>query len=105
MKAEPRSRGGRPRQGFLRAPGFSQAAPPTGSAVAHFCSNQAVRFAAVLPEVPSPKTSSLPRVWNHPSVSVSVKVSLADFVKMIRCHGGLAIRLPSPCAEPSCFGS
>lgn len=67
--------------GSAYSPGrFSPALPGRGGAnagpalielaVAHFCSNQAVGFATVLPEVPSPKTPSLPRVWNHPSVSV-----------------------------------
>jgi len=36
---------------------------------------------------------------------VSVKVSLVDFVRIIKCHGDLAIRLRSPHADSSGFGS
>lgn len=50
--------------------GMNQAASHSEFPVAQFCFNQAVRFANVLPEVPSPKTSSLPCVLNYHSVSV-----------------------------------
>lgn len=64
---------------FLLASGFrlrrrrgspNKAANQIELAAVHFCFNQAVRFATILPEVPSPKTSSLPHVLDHPSLSV-----------------------------------
>lgn len=66
-------------------------------AVAHFCFNQAVGFANVLPEVPSPKTSLFALcVESSFNECISIEVSLVDFVKIIKCHSSFAVKSRSP---------
>lgn len=82
-----------------------EAAHQVELAVAHFRFNQAERFANVLPEVPS-KTALFARcVESSFGECISIKVSLADFVKIIKCYGSFAIKLRSPFWNFSCFCS
>lgn len=82
-----------------------EAAHQVELAVAHFRFNQAERFANVLPEVPS-KTALFARcVESSFGECISIKVSLADFVKIIKCYGSFAIKLWSPFWNFSCFCS
>lgn len=71
-------------------------------AVAHFCFNQAVRFANVLPEVPSKPSLFAPCVESSFGECISIKISLADFAKVIKCCGSFVIKSWSPFWN-SCF--
>lgn len=64
----------------VRRGSSNEAANQPELAVAHFCFNRAVRFANVLPEVPSPKPSLFARcVESSFSDCISIKVSLVAF--------------------------
>lgn len=85
--------------------GPEEAAHQLELAVAHFCFNQAERFANVLPEVPSKTSLFAQCVESSFGECISIKVSLADFVKIIKCYGSFAIKLWSPFWNFSCFCS
>ena len=72
--------------GWVRRSSSPKATNLTELAVAHFWFNWAVRFANVLPEVPSPKTSLFALcVESSVGECISIKVSLVDMVKIIKC--------------------
>lgn len=75
-------------------------------AVAHFCFNQAVRFANVLPEVPSETSLFAPCVESSSfSECITIKVSLADVVKVIKRYSRLSFVMKSSPFWISCFCS
>lgn len=74
-------------------------------AVAHFYFSQAVRFANILPEVPSKPSLFAPCVESSFGECISIKISSADFVKVIKCYGRSVIKSWSPFWKSSCFCS
>lgn len=95
-------RAARPRAVRRRSP--DEAANQTEVAVAHFYFNQAVRFANILPEVPSKPSLFAPCVESSFGECISIKISSADFVKVIKCYGRFVIKSWSPFWK-SCFCS
>lgn len=92
--------------GWVRRSSSPEATNLTELAVAHFWFNWAVRFANVLPEVPSPKTSLFALcVESSVGECISIKASLVDMVKIIKCRGNFAVKSWAPSSNSSCFVS
>lgn len=99
----PRMRAAGPRAGRRSSP--DEAANQIEVAVAHFYFNQAVRFANILPEVPSKPSLFAPCVESSFGECISIKISSADFVTVIKCYGRFVIKSWSPFWNTSCFCS